>query len=180
MIPSDHFVRFYNEVFKALEARGHECLVAYWRELGRLQSVELADRFRAGGLKAALEYWKRIVIEENCESSIEDHGDYLEFRMIRCPSLSKVLDNDASPCEFYCDHCMGWVEPVMKASGLYAVMDMESRTEPHCTFRVFSDKAKAMEFERKARLLSKPYDAAAAPAGHSTLHRRAADTQHQD
>jgi hypothetical protein len=100
--------------------------------------------------------------------------------MIRCPSLSKVLDNDASPCEFYCDHCMGWVEPVMKASGLYAVMDMESRTEPHCTFRVFSDKAKAMEFERKARLLSKPYDAAAAPAGHSTLHRRAADTQHQD
>ena len=97
MIPSDHFVRFYNEVFKALEARGHECLVAYWRELGRLQSAELADRFRAGGLKAALEYWKRIVIEENCEASIEDHGDYFEFHMIRCPSLSKVLDNDASP-----------------------------------------------------------------------------------
>ncbi|MGD1002424.1 MAG: hypothetical protein ABSA67_17170 [Candidatus Brocadiia bacterium] len=172
MIPSDHFVRFYNEVFKALEARGHECLVAYWRELGRLQSVELADRFRAGGLKAALEYWKRIVIEENCESSMVDHGDYFEFHMIRCPSLSKVLDNDARPCEFYCDHCMGWVEPVMKASGLYAVMDMESRTEPHCTFRVFSDKAKAMEFERKARLLSKPYDAAAAPAGESGFAKR--------
>jgi len=48
MIPSDHFVRFYNEVFKALEARDHECLVAYWHELGRLQSVELVDRFPHG------------------------------------------------------------------------------------------------------------------------------------
>ena len=35
MIPSDHFVRFYNEVFKALEKKGHPHLVAYWRELGR-------------------------------------------------------------------------------------------------------------------------------------------------
>jgi hypothetical protein len=163
MIPSDHFVRFYNEVFKALEARGHECLVAYWRELGRLQTAELADRFRAGGLKAAMEYWKRVVIEENCKASIVDHGDCFELRMARCPSLSKVLDNDAAPCKFYCDHCMAWAEPVMKASCLYAVMDMESRTEPHCTFRVFRDKAKALEFERKARLLSKPYEEAAAP-----------------
>ena len=167
MIPSDHFVRFYNEVFKALDARGHECLVAYWRELGRLQGIELADRFREGGLKAALAYWKRIVIEENCEASLEDHGDYFEFRMTHCPSLSKVLDNDATPSHFYCDHCMGWVEPVMKASGLYAVMDMESRTEPHCTFRVYGDKAKAMEFERKVKLISKPYDEAAALAAKS-------------
>ena len=104
----------------------------------------------------------RIVMEENCEASIEDHGDYIEFHMTRCPSLSKVLDNDAAACKFYCDHCMGWVEPVMDASGLYAVMDMESRTEPHCTFRVFSGKTKATEFERKAKLLSKPYDTAAA------------------
>ncbi len=50
MIPSDHFVRFYNEVFKALAERGHDHLEAYWRELGRLQTIELADKFRTGGL----------------------------------------------------------------------------------------------------------------------------------
>ena len=43
MIPSDHFVRFYNEVFNMLQEKGHEHLVAYWRELGRLQCVELAE-----------------------------------------------------------------------------------------------------------------------------------------
>lgn len=159
MIPSDHFVRFYNEVFKALERQGHDHLVAYWRELGRLQTLELGERFRTGGVPAAREYWQRIVIEENCEATLTEGDGYLEFKMHRCPSLSKVLDNDAEPCAWYCDHCMGWVEPVMEASGLYGVMDMESRTEPHCTFRVFADPEPAQEFEQQAQLPSKPYAA---------------------
>ena len=157
MIPSDHFVRFYNEVFKALEERGHEHLVAYWRELGRLQTAELAERFRQGGLKAAHDYWQRIREEENCEGELTLTDDYLEFRMARCPSLSKVLDSDAEPCEFYCDHCMGWVEPVMAAAGLHAVLDMESRAEPHCVFRVYKNRGQAEAFAREAVLPSRPY-----------------------
>jgi len=163
MIPSDHFVRFYNEVFKALDRRGREHLVAYWRELGRLQTIELAERFRAGGLKAAADYWRRIMKEENCDATLTETEDYFEFRMHRCPSLSKVLDNDAEPFELYCDHCMGWVQPVMEASGLYAVMDMESRAEPHCVFRVYKDRAKAAAYERQAKLPSRPYEAHTLP-----------------
>jgi len=158
MIPTDHFVRYYNEVFKALDDLGREHLVNYWRELGRLQTIELAERFRKGGIEAAHEYWRRIRDEENCEADIELTEDYVEFRMHKCPSLSKVLDNDAEPSPLYCDHCMGWVEPVMKAAGLYAVMDMKSRTEPHCVFRVYEDKAKAAVFEEQCQLVSKPYD----------------------
>lgn len=158
MIPSDHFVRFYNEVFKALEERGHEHLVAYWRELGRLQAIELADKFRNGGLAACHEYWSRIVREENCEADLTLTEEYFEFRMRRCPSLSKALDNDAAPCELYCDHCMAWIEPVMDAAGLYPAYDIESRTEPHCTFRVYKDPAKARAFMQHARLPARPYE----------------------
>ncbi len=165
MIPSDHFVRFYNEVFKALHRKGRAHLVAYWRELGRLQSLELAERFRAGGLRACHAYWRRILREENCGGRLKLTPDYFEFRMRRCPSLSKVLDNDATPCRLYCDHCMGWVEPVMKAAGLHAVMDMESRTEPHCVFRVFKDRALARAYESRAKLLSKPYATARVGTG---------------
>jgi len=157
MIPSDHFVRFYNEVFKALEEEGHEHLVAYWRELGRLQARELAARFRTGGIRACHEYWSRILEEENCEGDLTLTDDYFELRMKRCPSLSKVLDNDAAPFQLYCDHCMGWIEPVMAEAGLYAVMDLESRTEPHCVFRVYADPGKAREYERHAVLPSRPY-----------------------
>jgi hypothetical protein len=157
MIPSDHFVRFYNEVFKALDRKGRKHLVAYWRELGRLQSLALAADFRKGGLQACYDYWKRIVEEENCEAAIELTPEYFEFRMRRCPSLSKVLDNDAEPFALYCDHCMAWIEPVMKAAGLYAALDMRSRTRPQCEFRVYKTRAAARAYERRAKLLSKPY-----------------------
>jgi len=157
VIPSDHFVRFYNEVFKALQEKGHEHVERYWRELGRLQVAKLANEFREGGTKACYEYWKRIHDEENCEGELTLTDDYFEFRMNRCPSLSKVHDNDASPCDVYCDHCMGWIEPVMESAGLYAVMDMIAPNEPHCVFRVYEDAEKAAEFERTAQLVSKPY-----------------------
>ncbi len=157
MIPSDHFVRFYNEVFKALEELGHEHLVAYWRELGKLHVQELAARFREGGLPACHEYWQRILEEEGCEGRLTLTDEYFEFRMTRCPSLAKVLDNDAAPCRWYCDHCMGWCEPVMQAAGLHMVLDVESRTEPHCVMRVYRDPTLAEEYERAARLPSHPY-----------------------
>lgn len=157
MIPSDHFVRFYNEVFKALETKGHEHLVAYWRELGRLQSTELTQRFRDGGLKACHDYWSRIVLEENCEAELELTADYFEFRMYRCPSLSKVLDSDSEPCKRYCDHCMAWVQPVMEGAGLYAVFDMISRSEARCVLRVFRDPQSAADFEERAILPAHPY-----------------------
>ena len=160
MIPSDHFVRYYNEAFKALEERGREHLVEYWRELGRLQTAKLGDRFREGGLQACYDYWSVIKHEENCEAELKLTEDYFEFQMHQCPSLSKVLDNDASPSFFYCDHCMGWIEPTMDYAGLYAVLDMRSRTEPHCRFRVYADKTKADAFAAEAELVSKPYDEA--------------------
>lgn len=162
MIPSDHFVRYYNEVFKALEALGHEHLVAYWRELGRLQTAELGESFKQGGLQAAYVYWKRIQDEENCVGQLRLTDDYVEFVMERCPSLSKVLDNDAGACPWYCDHCMGWVEPVMEYAGLHAVMDMRGRDVPECCFRVYRDVDKALAFRRTARVPADPYGKARA------------------
>ena len=156
MIPSDHFVRYYNEVFKALDEQGIGHLARYWWGIGELQTRELAESFRRGGLRACYDYWSRIVKEENCVARLTLTPDYFEFRMDRCPSLSKVLDNDAIACEHYCDHCMGWVRAVMEASGLYAVLDMESRREAHCLFRIYTDPQKAEEFERQAKLPSLP------------------------
>ena len=157
MIPSDHFVKYYNEVFKVLHERGRKDLAAYWKKLGTVQTEELGERFLKGGIKECYEYWKRIKEEENCDATLNLTDEYFEFIMHKCPSLFKVVDNDAEPCLLYCDHCMGWVEPVMQYAGLYAVMDMESRTEPHCRFRVYADKSKADEFEKQARLTSHPY-----------------------
>ena len=36
MLPSDHFVRMYNELFKMLEEKGHDALQAYWLQGNRM------------------------------------------------------------------------------------------------------------------------------------------------
>ena len=43
------------------------------------------------------------------------------------------------------------------ANGLHAVLDMQSRSEPHCVLRVYTDGEEAAAFERQALLPSRPY-----------------------
>jgi len=130
MIPSDHFVRFYNEVFKFLD--GRNALEPYYREISRHQELHCLDLFRRERLKGVLKYYERIRIEENCGMELVSLPDRVILRMTRCPSLSKVLDGDAEPCPRYCDHCGGWEVPLLTKCGIYYIGNMISRTEPRC------------------------------------------------
>ena len=130
MIPSDHFVRFYNEVFKFLDARN--ALEPYYREIGRHQELHCLELFRREGLKGVMKYYDRIRVEENCDMDLECLPDRMILRMNKCPSLSKVLDSDAEPCAKYCDHCGGWSAPLYTRCGLYYVGNLMSRSEPRC------------------------------------------------
>ncbi len=130
MIPSDHFVRFYNEVFKFLDKNNG--LEEYYLEISRHQEGHCYQLFMEKGLEGMEEYWGHIRVEENCVSSsyIKDGVRYSE--MNRCPSLSKVLDCDATPCEKYCLHCPGWVIPLMTKCGFYFVDYIIGLAEPRC------------------------------------------------
>ncbi len=157
MLPSDHFVRFYNELFKMIGERGKEHLRAYWREIARLQKTILGPFIEADGLRGMYTYWKHIRTEENCEADLSLTDDYFEFRMRTCPSLTKAMDNDAGVYRYYCDHCAGWIAPVVESYGYHLAYDMISRTQPRCVMRVYKDKAKAAEFLKSARLPARPY-----------------------
>ena len=130
MIPSDHFVRFYNEVFKFLDSRN--ALEPYYREISRHQEMHCLELFRKEGLKGVMKYCGRIRVEENCGLELELLPDRMISHMTKCPSLSKVLDSDAEPCAKYCDHCYGWCGPLSTKCGMYLVTNIMSRTEPRC------------------------------------------------
>ena len=153
MIPSDHFPSFYNEVFKFLEAQGEDVLRQYWLEISMNQERHVLELFRAKGLEGMYEYWEHIRVEENCELDLELHEDRIERSMRKCPSLTKVLDNDAAPMSRYCDHCAGWIGPIMDKVGYHLVYDVIDRTKPQCTMKVFKDKAAAKAAEAEAKLL---------------------------
>lgn len=157
MIPSDHFVRMYNELFKMLDEISEEDLRAYWMEVSALQQTILGPMIERDGLRGMYEYWERIRIEENCDMELSLTEQYLEIRMNRCPSLSKNLDNDAGLCIRYCEHCAGWINPVITSYGYTPVYDIISRTEPRCLFRIYADKQDAITFSATTQELWDPY-----------------------
>ena len=157
MLPSDHFVRMYNELFKMLAERGDEDLRAYWLEISRLQESILGPMIQEKGLRGMYEYWDRIRFEENCEMDLILEEDRFELRMNACPSLAKNLDNDAGLCMRYCDHCSGWVSPVIKSHGYFPVYDMISRTEPRCVLKIYTSEDEAKAAAARATLLADPY-----------------------
>ena len=147
MIPSDHFVRFYNEVFKFLDEKN--ALEPYYKEISRHQELHCLEVFRREGLKGMYDYWEHIRIEENCDMEQTLLPDRLIGRMNRCPSLSKVLDCDAEPCCKYCDHCAGWVQPLMTKCGFYYVSSIVGRKTPECVWVITPDKEVARETEKE-------------------------------
>ena len=153
MIPSDHFPRFYNEVFKFLERQGEDVLEAYWLEISKNQERHTLELFKAKGLEGMEEYWSHIRDEENCELDITRTEDMVELKMTKCPSLTKVLDNDAEPMARYCDHCAGWIGPIMDKLGYHLVYDVIDRNQPVCVSRIFTDPEKAKAAEKEVKLL---------------------------
>jgi len=149
MIPSDHFVRFYNEVFKFLDERNG--LPAYYEEISRHQEAHCLDLFSRKGIAGMREYWGVIAKEENIVRKKE--GVSTETKMLSgshiCPSLTKNLDNDAGVCEKYCLHCPGWVIPIFTKTGFYCVYDLVGLLEPTCSMNVFAIREEAEEFKRQ-------------------------------
>ena len=70
-------------------------------------------------------------------------SDCYWFEFFSCPSLSKVVDNDAGACPQYCNHCPGWILPIMTKTRHFAIYNLISRTEPRCMMFVYRDRAKA-------------------------------------
>ena len=143
MIPSDHFVRFYNEVFKFLDERGG--LAEYYREISRHQDLHCLEAFRTRGLRGVYDYYCVIRKEENCDMDILLNGHELVLRMNVCPSLSKAMDNDAGLCRKYCLHCPGWVQSVYARAGLFEIYDIGELDRPSCTEWIYDDLAAARD-----------------------------------
>lgn len=153
MIPSDHFTRFYNEVFKYLESQGEDALNSYFLEISKNQEKHILHLIEEKGFAGMYQYWSVIRDEENCELDLGYDDEKFEIRMHLCPSLTKAKDNDAAPFARYCDHCAGWIGPIMDKTGYHLVYDVIDRNKPQCVLRVFKDPDKAREAEKDAALL---------------------------
>jgi hypothetical protein len=107
---------------------GEELLRAYWRDGIYKDSQQHATALIVGkGFEGMKEYWGHTLQEEGADWTTTEGEDVFRIDMHDCPSKGFLLRNGLLQHPDYCDHCMGWIAPLMKDAGF--VIDHEHN---HC------------------------------------------------
>jgi hypothetical protein len=110
---------------------GQAAIQSLWTDAiaGESQSHYL-DAARRDGLKGLLGTWTQTGQDEHCDwtFTLDEDRNVLRWDMRQCPSKGYLLDHDLNADEDYCDHCMGWIVPLLERAGI----DVAKHEHNHC------------------------------------------------
>lgn len=112
---------------------GHELVRTYWNEAINHDSQRHArDLIISKGFDGMAEYWGHTLTEESPELGFAmiRRDDVFRIDMHDCPSKGFLLKNGLENYHDYCDHCIGWIGPLMKDAGF--VIDHEHNHRGQC------------------------------------------------
>lgn len=101
---------------------GHEFVRAYWNEAINHDSQRHArDLILNKGFEGMAEYWGHTLAEESPDLgfNITRTNEVFRIDMHDCPSKGFLLKNGLENYRDYCDHCIGWIGPLMKEAGFF-------------------------------------------------------------
>lgn len=131
MIGSYDYCGHYEWTFDWLERIGGHALVRdYWQTAISEDSQRHArEAIREGGFVGMAKYWGHTLTEESPDLgfSIAKTADVFRIDISDCPSKGFLLRNGLEQYHDYCDHCIGWIGPMMRNAGF--VIDHEHN---HC------------------------------------------------
>ena len=113
------FCAHYEWTFEWLRREGgHPLVRRYWEEAIAGDSQRHAAELIIGkGFAGMKEYWAHTLSEEAAGYTFTEKPGVFRSDMHECPSKGFLLRNNLQAYGDYCDHCMGWVGPVMKKAG---------------------------------------------------------------
>ena len=119
MIGVYDFCGYYEWTFAWLEAQGgEELLEAYWDEAIHQDSQSHAARLIINnGLDGMKEYWGHTLAEEQAGYTSSLTDDTFRIDMTDCPSKGFLIRNNLEQHRDYCNHCIGWIGPMMDNAG---------------------------------------------------------------
>ncbi len=129
MIGIYDFCGHYEWTFQWLhEQGGHELVRRYWDEAIHQDSQShAAALISAKGFDGMDEYWGHTLGEEGGEWEVKRGDDVFRIDMHHCPSKGFLIRNGLKSHPDYCDHCLGWIGPLMKKAGFVV-----SHEHNHC------------------------------------------------
>jgi hypothetical protein len=129
MIGIYDFCGHYEWTFQWLHDQGgHDLVRRYWDEAIHQDSQIHATALISGkGFEGMKEYWGHTLADEGAEWTTTVRDDVFRIDMHQCPSKGFLIQNGLKQYPDYCDHCLGWIGPLMKKAGF--VIDHEHN---HC------------------------------------------------
>jgi hypothetical protein len=123
------FCGHYDWTFEWLRAQGGEVLLReFWDEaIHKDAQRHAAELIGKSGFAGMAEYWGHTLKHEGAGHDTTAQENVFRIDMHDCPSKGFLIRNGLSAYHDYCDHCMGWVGPMLKAAGF--VVDHEHN---HC------------------------------------------------
>ncbi|MGE9290289.1 MAG: hypothetical protein ACQKBT_04815 [Puniceicoccales bacterium] len=134
------FCGHYEWTFSWLENRGGEALLLrFWENaISRDSQLHAREMIARGGLEGMKEYWGYTLAEESPDLDFHLSAKEGVFRidMHDCPSKGFLVRNHLHQYSDYCDHCIGWIGPMMRDSGF--VVDHEHNHQGQCWWEMRS------------------------------------------
>jgi hypothetical protein len=110
MIGVQDFIGYYDWTFEYLRRSfGEQAVKEYWVKCISEDSQRHARDLIVGkGFDGMYEYWAHTF----------DRGeDYFRIDMFDCPSKGHLIRRGLAAYHDYCEHCMGWIKPLMDDAG---------------------------------------------------------------
>jgi len=119
MIGVYDFCGHYDWTFEWLRQQAGEALVRrYWDEAIHQDSQRhAAEQIRRCGLAGMAEYWGHTLKEEGAGYHTTAATGVFRIDMRECPSKGFLIRNGLEAYHDYCDHCIGWIGPMLKKAG---------------------------------------------------------------
>ena len=113
------FCGHYEWTFEWFNQLGGKPLVrSYWDVAIRGDSqIHAAELILKNGIPGMEEYWGHTLKDEGAGYHTTSTETVFRVDMHACPSKGFLIRNGLSQYNDYCDHCMGWVGPMMKEAG---------------------------------------------------------------
>lgn len=120
MLGCQDFCGYYDWTFRHVqEAYGDSAVHRLWAEAITEAQCHYVEAGRARGLRGLYDTWVDTGNAEHCDwtFTLDDRRNVLRWDMRRCPSKGFLIDHELNACEDYCDHCMGWISPMLDRIG---------------------------------------------------------------
>ena len=136
MIGVYDFCGHYDWTFEWFRRQGGEPLVRkYWDQAIRQD----AQRHAAGligkhSFAGTATYWSHTLQHEGAGYHTSANPHAFRIDMHECPSKGFLIRNDLSAYHDYCDHCIGWIEPMLESAGF--AVDHEHNHRGQCWWEI--------------------------------------------